>query len=88
VMREPDAADREEAPRVGQIGRPLLGDALPEVLEPGLRDADLEDEKGDRDCEDAVAERLDAARVPAVAPTSAAIVGPMASRAGPSGSRA
>jgi hypothetical protein len=67
VVQRPQVTDRDEARRVGQVGRPLVHDALPEVVEITFRDADLEDEQGDRDGKDAVAKRLQAARAKAVA---------------------
>jgi len=65
VVREPDAADREEARDVREVRRPLLADGPPQVVEVLRLDVDLEHEQRDRDREHAVAERLDAPGGPA-----------------------
>src|SRR3712207_7659677 len=51
VMGHPDRPDGQEARHVGQVGRPLIRDATPEVVEVRLRYADVEDQQGDGDGE-------------------------------------
>jgi hypothetical protein len=63
VVHPPQATDRDEALRVRQVGRPLVRDALPEVVEVTFQDADLDDEQGDRDREDAARRVLSPDRV-------------------------
>ena len=69
VVVRPDDADRDEADRVAEVARPQRakrGDqALRVGQDLGRRDPDLEDEQGDRDREDAVAECLESLRAAA-----------------------
>src|SRR5262249_7408259 len=56
---KPDAPDRQKAREVGEVRRPLVQDR-PEQMVAGVgRDTELEHEERDRDCEHAVAERLE-----------------------------
>ena len=66
VVDQPDPADREEARHIRQVGRPLVSDPLPEILETGLGHADLENQQRDRDREDAITESFDPTRTPAI----------------------
>ena len=66
VMDQPDPSDRDEARRIAQVRRPLISDAAPKMIELGLGNADVENEKRDRDREHTVAERLGSAVCPAV----------------------
>jgi len=62
-MIEPDDPDRDERGKVGDVGRPRLPEDLRETAgRHGIHGWHLEvqDEEGDRDRHDAVAERLDA----------------------------
>ena len=68
VVVHPHDADDDEAQRIAEIRRPLVQQCLREVA--AMLDAgygDLEDEQRNRDGEDAVAKRLQAARVVVVA---------------------
>ena len=56
----PDDADRQEARDVGEIRRPLVQDRAQRMVGRVGLDGQLEDEQGDCDCEDAVAERFEA----------------------------
>ena len=60
MVREPDAADGEEARRVREICRPLLDDPAQQIVELAGRNIEIENEERDRDRDDAVAERLGA----------------------------
>ena len=67
VVGHPDPADRQEAGRVREIRRPLIGDPAPEIVEVRRRHVHLEDQQRDRDREHAVAERLHPVGRPVVA---------------------
>jgi hypothetical protein len=66
LAEHPDPADGHEARGVGEVGGPLIHEPAPQVVEGRLGDVDVEHEQGDRDREHAVAESLDAARLPSV----------------------
>ncbi len=57
---QPDDPDRQEARYVREQRRPLVHDCPQQVVTGALRDAELQDEQGDRDRKDAVAEGLQA----------------------------
>jgi hypothetical protein len=62
VMVGPHLSDEEEGDGVRQVGRPERGEALQQV--PGvLRRADLQDEQGDGDGEDRIAEEDEPRRI-------------------------
>ena len=65
VVREPQAADRDEAGQVAEVLRPLVEDAVGEVVQFLRGHRQVEHQQRDRDREHAVAERLGAARLPA-----------------------
>ena len=64
VVREPDAADREETRAIGEIRRPRVEDPLQKIVA-RLGNVEIEHEQGDRNREHAVAEGLDPVRPPA-----------------------
>ena len=59
VVLDPEEADHEEAEHEGEDVRAELADRLADVRLGHGGDVDPEDQQGDRDREDAVAERLD-----------------------------
>src|SRR5262245_51227535 len=61
-MSEPDRADRGEAHKVGEVGRPLVEDGAQKVLLRAGGYRGLQHEQRDSDREDAVTERLQTRR--------------------------
>ena len=61
VVVEPDDPDCEKAREEREVRRPKLGECMPEAVLSRVGHLELEDQQRDRDREDAVAERLDAA---------------------------
>jgi hypothetical protein len=60
VVVDPDDSDDQKAHGVREVRRPLCSERVREPIGVRMRNRDLEDEKGDRYREDAVAERLHA----------------------------
>jgi hypothetical protein len=59
-MVHPHDHDHEEAEQEGEVGRPEAGKSGPEVFLPsGVGDLDLEDQEGNGDRDDGVAEGFD-----------------------------
>ena len=58
VVREPGRADGGEAGHVGQVGGPQAADRAPQIPAGVAADPDVQDQQGDGDGEDAVAEGL------------------------------